>query len=245
MHHVPQPKDQARILTAALQDLGLELPHQQALEVAAKMMGYKDWQTHSAALKIEQAAKPTPAVVAAPTVLPGPEDGDIYEALVTVDQTMSARIRVRAEDPEQARELLREAAAAQYPRGFEVDEGNYRGVSDYYLADPDALENLSEPVMDDGSCDHWAKATWEDADHRYEVEMSRDEPDNSDEEAQAAVSLILRLHRGGKTLEQPGTLEVHGDLRDYLQDMLDEYEFNDLFGKMRLHWLKAQYKVTR
>ena len=245
MHHVPQPKDQAHILTAALRELGLELPQQQALEVTAKMMGYKDWQTHSAAFKTEQAAKPASMPIPRSPALMGPEDGDIYEALVTVDQTMSARIRVRAEDPDQARELLREAAAAQYPQGFEVDEGNYRGVSDYYLADPDALENLSEPVLDDGSCDHWAKATWEDADHRYEVEMSRDEPDNSDEDTQAAVSLMLRLHRGGKTLEQPGTLEVHGDLRDYLQEMLDDYEFNDLFGKMRLHWLKAQYKVSR
>lgn len=141
MHHIPKPQDQARIVKSELRAMNLVIPHQDALELVAKVMGFKDWKTMSgSALELALPTAPNlqmPTRTAIPLI--GPEDGDIYEGLVTVDMTLSARIQVRAYDKEEAQRLLREAGHAQYPTAFEVDDGNYRGPSDFYLGDSDAV----------------------------------------------------------------------------------------------------------
>jgi hypothetical protein len=229
MHHVPQPQDQARILKSVLETFGIPLPHRKALEAVARVMGYKDWQTHSAAFTQEQAAKHAKAQ--ALQTIPGPADGDLYEALVTVDQTLSARIRVRAHSDEEARQALSSAGAAQYPHGFEVDEGNYRGTADFYLGDPDAIENLSEPELYDND-DFWAKATWRDEQFGYEIELSRDEPDVSNDERRSKVTCFLRLSRDGATQEQQSRLNVYGHLGTYLEECIEEGDFDENFAKL-------------
>jgi hypothetical protein len=49
MHQIPQPKEQARLLKAALAKHGIKLDHQDALETVATVMGFRSWQTMAAA----------------------------------------------------------------------------------------------------------------------------------------------------------------------------------------------------
>jgi len=49
MHQIPQPKDQARLLKAALAARGIKLAHQEALEVVALTMGFRNWKSMAAA----------------------------------------------------------------------------------------------------------------------------------------------------------------------------------------------------
>lgn len=242
MHHVPQPQDQARILKAVLEDFGIKLPHRKALEAIARVMGHKDWQTHSAAFVQEQAAKHLKAQ--ALQAIPGPEDGDLYEALVTVDQTLSARVRVRAYNEEEAKERLREAGAAQYPHGFEVDDGNYRGSSDFYLGDPDSVENLSEPQFYDND-NFWAKVTWKDEQVAYSIELSRDEPDVSSDERRSKVTGTLTVSHDRATQEQTVRLNVYGHLETFLEACLNEGDFDERLEKLKTRLLSQLRKSGR
>jgi hypothetical protein len=230
MKNVPQPKEQARILKAALAEMGVPLKHQAALGVVARLMGARDWPTLSAAFEAEQEQRAAQqrAVSQAMSAIAGPEDGDLYEALVTVDQTLSARIRVRAHSLEEAKGMFGSAACAQYPHGFELDDGNYRGPSDFYLGDSDAVENLSEPQFDeDGVSDYSASATWQDERFTYRVELSRDEPDCASESRRAKVTQTLTVTREGVSLSRESRLEVYGDLQDYLREAIAEGDLED------------------
>jgi len=242
MHHVPQPQDQARILKSVLETFGIPLPHRKALEAVARVMGYKDWQTHSAAFTQEQAAKHAKAQVL--QTIPGPADGDLYEALVTVDQTLSARIRVRAHSEEEARQALSTAGAAQYPHGFEVDDGNYRGTADFYLGDPDAIENLSKPEFYDND-NFWAKVTWRDEHFAYAIDLSRDEPDVSSDERRSKVTGKLSVSRDGATQEQEVRLNVYGHLETFLEACLDEGDFDERFEKLKKRLMSQLRKNGR
>lgn len=242
MHHVPQPQDQARILKSVLETFGITLPHRKALEAVARVMGHKDWQTHSAAFTQEQAAKHAKAQ--ALQTIPGPADGDLYEALVTVDQTLSARIRVRAHSDEEARQALSNAGAAQYPHGFEVDEGNYRGPADFYLGDPDAMENLSKPEFYDND-NFWAKVSWRDEHFAYAIDLSRDEPDVSNDERRSKVTGTLSVSRDGATQEQEVRLNVYGHLETYLESCLEEGDFDERFEKLKKRLMSQLRKGGR
>lgn len=230
MHHVPQPQDQARILKAVLEEFGVKLPHRKALEAIARVMGHKDWQTHSAAFESDRTAKSAKEAVLG--TVSGPADGDLYEALVTVDQSLSARIRVRARDDDEAQRLLREAGATQYPHGFEVDEGNYRGSSDFYLGDPASMENLSKPEFYDND-NFWAKVTWSDEQFAYGIELSRDEPDVSNDERRSKVTGTLSASRNGATFELQTRLNVYGHLESFLEAGLAEGDFVEHFEKLK------------
>lgn len=228
MHHIPKPQDQARILAKALKNLNVDVKHQDALELIAKVMGHKNWKTMSAAIDATPAVAPSAAI---PHTIPdilGPADGDVYEALVTVDMTLSARIKVRADSPEEAQTLLREAGAAQYPRGFEVDE-NYRGSCDFYLGDPDDITNLSE-VEYSSEGNHYGSATWADERYSYKLEISRSEPDNSDEDESSNCTLTLTIsaENGVKVTLEDDDYEIHNDdLAEWLEEACDEGDFDD------------------
>ncbi|WP_155989644.1 hypothetical protein [Thioalkalivibrio sp. ALE19] len=76
-----------------------------------------------------------------PQILNGPKPGDrTYEAIVTRDTTESAVVRVFAEDEEEAATIMTDHGHAS-KAVFEVDEGNH--VREYYLGDPDAIEDVS------------------------------------------------------------------------------------------------------
>lgn len=239
MHHIPKPQDQARILETALKSLDLHLPHQTALQVIAKVMGYKDWKTMSAASKEALAIVEAPPVVErAPAREPeirGPADGKLYESLVTVDMTLSARIQVRAYDEAQAEELLREAGHAQYPTGFEVDE-NYRGPSDFYMGDPDSITCLTPGQVEyDSDGDYWGTASWEEDGLSYKICASRPNSDNSDEELWAEVEVSLHVtHANGVTVAKTLTdYEVHSDnLADWIEECIDNGDFDDEFSAL-------------
>lgn len=239
MHHTPMPQDQARILKKELEDFNIDVKHQDALQLIAKVMGYKNWKTMSAAMVAAPvAAAPAPAVI--PHRMPdliGPADGDIYEALVTVDMTLSGRVKVRANSEDEAKSLFGQAGELQYPHGFELDEGNYRGACDFYLGDSDSVENLSgvEPEIEfDGQGGYYGSATWTDERFTYKIEISRDNPDSSDEEEQSEATLSITVSdAAGNKVSEDSDYEVHHDnLADYLEETLDEGDFDDDLDKL-------------
>lgn len=239
MHHIPKPQDQARILETALKAMDIRLPHQDALQVIAKVMGYKDWKTMSAASKESLAVvEAAPVVERAPASEPeirGPADGKLYEGLVTVDMTLSARIQVRAYNEAQAQELLCEAGHAQYPQGFEVDE-NYRGSCDFYLGDPSAITNLSLGEVEyESDGDHYGRAEWQDERFTYKIIMSRPNSDCSDEEewSKVEVTLVVEDESGTKVSQEVPDYEVHTDnLGDWIEECIDNGDFDEQFDAL-------------
>lgn len=240
MQHQPQPKDQARILKAALNELNLGIKHQDALEVVAKMMGFRDWKTMSATFeRVEEDKK---AEARALSTIMGPEDGQLYEALVTVDQTMSATVRVRAHSKSEAEELLSEAGQAQFPHGFTLDDGNYRGVGDFYF-DSEDVENISKPEYDQDG-EHYGTARWSDGQFDYGITLSRNEPDTSNEDRWAKCTVTLTVSQGEVSVSKDlRGYECHDDEpASHLQDCVDEGDFDEDFEKLA-NKLKRQLKL--
>ena len=242
MHHLPKPQDQARILKDALKALNLGVKHQDALEVVAKMMGFRNWKTLSATSLEAETSSPPGATPKAeePVVLKGPADGDIYEAFVTIGEagvTMSARIQVRAYSLEDARELLPVAGFAQFPKGFEIDEGNWPRSSEFYLGDPNDVENISNPGSGDTievEFDHhgedWGSAKWSEGGFDYLIMMNRLEPDNGgDEDAWAQCEITITVSRDGVKCEEViKDYECHRDnLAEWLEECWDHGDFNE------------------
>ena len=236
MHHIPKPQDQARILENALKEMGTSVEHQVALQLIAKVMGHKNWKTMSAAVGSVPQMAPS---VAIPHRLPemlGPEDGDIYEALVTVDMTLSGRVKVRAYSEDEAKALFGQAGEAQYPHGFELDEGNYRGACDFYL-DSDSVENLTGVVREvefDGQGSYYGSATWTDERFTYKIDVSRDNPDSSDEDEESKATLSITISdAAGNNVSEDFDYEVHNDnLADYLEETLDDGDFDEDIDKL-------------
>lgn len=159
MHPLPSAKTQARLLRQHLSKLGFTVPHQDCLEAVALVMGFKDWKTYCAAdgpSKIMPLSAPTAPVASTSA----PNDawakaarnvdesaGALYTVPVTVDVTMTAQVLVRASDTQSAAEHARRLAKENYPAGFELDEGNYHGLADFYVSDADAVtcEGSPEP----------------------------------------------------------------------------------------------------
>lgn len=240
MKNVPQPKEQARVLKAALTQLGMDIKHQDALAVVASMMGVRDWPTLSASF--EAAEEHRQAAQKVLSRIDGPSDGDLFEALVTVDQTMSARIRVRAHSLEDAKQMFGPVACAQYPHGFELDEGNYRGPSDFYLGDSDAVENLSDPEIETESGDFAASATWRDDRFSFRIDLSRNEGDSSDDERRARTTEIITVSLDDVNVQRTRRLEVYGNLGDYLSEVLDDGDYDDVFDELSA---KLERKLKR
>lgn len=240
MKNVPQPKEQARVLKAALAQLGMKIKHQDALTVVASMMGVRDWPTLSASFEAAEEQRQTAQKIL--SRIDGPSDGDLFEALVTVDQTMSAYIRVRAHSLEDAKQMFGSVACAQYPHGFELDEGNYRGPSDFYLGDSDAVENLSEPEIDTESGDFSASATWSDDRFSFRIDLSRDEGDSSDDERRARVTETITVSCGEVNVQRTKRLEVYDDLGGYLSEVLDDGDYDDVFVELAA---KLERKLKR
>lgn len=146
-----QIKKQAQTLQSELSKLQAIVKYQDALEVLAKINGYRSWQamsallepasakdkdTHppryTASLEPHRTAIKTPYGTSAQSEIPG--TGFLYRVPVAVDTSMSATVLVRARDRgeaiSRAKELVIDGKAL-----LEVDEGNYRGASDYYCPD--------------------------------------------------------------------------------------------------------------
>lgn len=140
MLRVPEAKNQARLLSKTLKTLlGITVGHQDALEVIAKLNGQASWRVLAA--QSERAPSgPTEAELLHDEI-PGDPQLPLWDVLLTVDTSMSRHLRVHARNEEDALEVARNHAADTGGAGFEVDEGNYRGASDYYLGDPD--ENIT------------------------------------------------------------------------------------------------------
>jgi hypothetical protein len=240
MKNVPQPKEQARVLKTALKDLGMSIKHQDALSIVAGIMGVRDWPTLSA--DFEAAERNRQAGQLALSKIQGPEDGDLFEAIVTVDQTMSARIRVRAHSLEDAKRMFGSAGHAQYPHGFELDDANYRSASAFYLGDSDDVENLSTPEYDSDCGDFSASVTWKDARFDYRVDVSRDEPDCSNDERRAKVTETLTLSHGKVSVESTSKDQIFESLGGYLESTVDAGDFDHLFAALAA---KLERKLKR
>jgi hypothetical protein len=82
--------------------------------------------------------------------VPGDASSPVWSIPLTVDMTLSANVLAHGRDPQEARQTAAEFAAS--PQGFglfSLDEGNYRGPSDFYCADPQDIECV--PAGDSGN----------------------------------------------------------------------------------------------
>lgn len=78
-----------------------------------------------------------------------PEAGEgdrVFRVPVTVDYTLTRAVVVRADDVGEAIEAAREFAAARFPAGFSIDEGNYRGACDFYVPDDESVYEIEPPA---------------------------------------------------------------------------------------------------
>ncbi len=77
--------------------------------------------------------------------IPGDTSKPIWSVPLTVDMTLSARIQAHGDDPNEALNAARQFAASSSGNGlFSLDEGNYRGASDFYCGDPDSIELVDQ-----------------------------------------------------------------------------------------------------
>lgn len=131
-------KTLARRLGNHLEKTGMKVPHSKLLHAVSASLGESDW--HVLRAKAEKMSVPQAANMAIAQddydqkTIPG--KGFLWSVPVTVDATLTANVLVRAVDEGKAVETARELAM-QGAVKFEVDEGNYRGLADYYVADPE------------------------------------------------------------------------------------------------------------
>lgn len=88
--------------------------------------------------------------------VPGDPALPLWSVPLTVDMTLSATVLAHGVDREEALGQAREFAASPDGYGmFSLDEGNYRGPSDFYCGDPEAVEpvepsSVDLPALQDG-----------------------------------------------------------------------------------------------
>ncbi len=139
-----------------LSKLDAKVPHTKLLHAVAASLGESDWQVlvHSTSAE-PQAPQATDEQGSGWTANSGaqpyiPGSGYLWRVPVTVDASMTAFVKVRARDKEEAMSLARRFAADGNAR-FEVDEGNYRSLADHYIGDnsDDAVHRLpdDEPAL--------------------------------------------------------------------------------------------------
>jgi hypothetical protein len=236
MHHIPHPKDQAEMLTAIAKVRGWQLGKQDALEVVAQLQGFKNWQTLSASLDASLKSKPEPLRPNVPVAPCRNKEGKkLYEANVTADTTMTARLAVWATDQDDAIGKLVEFGGKLWKHGdpaFEHDEGN-QDSADVYLGDENDIETLSVLHIDgDDMC---ASASWADERGAYRIWYTRDEPDHADDSRRNAVTTSIECTpnlQGAKLLEKElagddGTSCSEGDLKSDLVRAVKEGNFED------------------
>ncbi|MDO8415218.1 MAG: hypothetical protein Q7S87_03280 [Agitococcus sp.] len=155
MNNISNPKVLAKAMSKLLPSLlGKPLPYQEALELVATLAGAKNWQTYCAGLG-NVLAEPLQQEVSEQGRRDGmqwsvPGEGEAYLVPITVDTTATAMIKVRATSSLAAIDVARAYAASGSPCPFEIDEGNYRGLADYYCPDDSSvelIEDTPEPVI--------------------------------------------------------------------------------------------------
>lgn len=126
--------------------------HYELAAEKAEKLGYSDCRCfdqhdpaglHMLALEAMQSVKEQAEV-------PGQAADPEWEVPLTLDMTLSATIRVRAGDRAEAISMAREYASTKGYGLFSLDEGNYRGASDFYVGDPAGVQ-LAEEAGDAGA----------------------------------------------------------------------------------------------
>lgn len=147
-------KTLARRIGNQLVKLDAKVAHSKLLHAVAASLGENDWQV----LVHSQTASAVPVKAASTEALGWPDNGQVqpfipgtgylYGVPVTVDTTMTAFLKVRARDEEEAMALARQFAQEGNAK-FEIDEGNYRGLGDHYVGDKESVYRLNdtEPAL--------------------------------------------------------------------------------------------------
>jgi len=236
MHHTPDLKSKAATLRQLiLDDFKLDVPHQEALRYVARLEGYKDWQTASAA----QQAAVSDADESGLLVVPCEDTAGcaFYTALATVDVTMSAHIGVWAKNKGDAADAIREHAQELYQagEGFALDDGNHRRACDFYMND--SLECVSRPEVEGD--DAYVDATYQVDESYRRVQLSRNEPDHARDDRRARVETTLTLSKGITSVSRTLRSDVCGDLQSYVRTAIQEGDFDEEFKRLSVRLEKA------
>lgn len=126
----------ARRIGDQLKKHDAKVSHSKLLHAVAASLGETDWQVLSHKGESAAAEVVSPSFEAedrpAQTFIPG--SGYLWRVPVSVDSSMTAIVKVRARDKTEAMSLAKRFAYEGNAR-FEVDDGNYRGLSDHYVSD--------------------------------------------------------------------------------------------------------------
>ncbi len=153
MLRTPEPKEQARLLAQLLKAEGLTLAHQKALNIVARLAGYRSWNVMDAALKT---AGTTPRESAAAAT--APDDAFLASLIDAAESVVSQADTEGCSDDltvtsasavERLEELLqahrRGEAPARNPRTYTV---HGFGVGDVHSLRPDLSDDEAMQVLD-------------------------------------------------------------------------------------------------
>ncbi|KWU26329.1 glyoxalase superfamily protein [Burkholderia cenocepacia] len=235
MHHTPNLKSKAEILAQLFNEQGMQLAHQQALDFVARLEGFKDWHTASAA----QPKVPDDLAVAL-HIQPRADKSEceLFTALATVDVTMSAHIGVWAADADEARGFVRSYAADLYRenKGFELDEGNMRRAADFYLNE--TPESVSTPEIEGDNS--YVDATYQVDEYDRRVQLSREQPDHSSDERRARVEATLTVSYGVVSFSRTLKVSVYGSLSSYARTAIEEGDFDEAFEALTARVIRGR-----
>ena len=145
MLNVDDFKAQARKLVTLLAAHQGPVLYQDALDLLARAQGNRSWKALSAKLVSAQPqGSPRPHLTGSDepvrrTQHDVPGIGFLYRVPVTVDTSMTAYVQARGLTRDDAIEAARDYAFDGNV-SFDIDEGNYRGRSDHYCPDAQAVE---------------------------------------------------------------------------------------------------------
>ena len=171
--------------------------------------------------------EPLKAVKLPARVVAGDAADELFSVMLTVDMTMSNRLLVRARDRNHALELAREFASSNQ-EGFEIDEGNYRGGSDYYLGDSDeGIQPLSDETNADGD-DMFAQiSVYSREGYELRASLSRLEPDCSDGDRCCACEFSIAIADTDFSYTTEESV-AEGSLREHLSFLARSGELQEL-----------------
>lgn len=197
----------ARRIGAQLAKHDAKVSHSKLLHAVAASLGETDWQVLLHKKEPSPVSESVPEVETSDWSAKGgsqrfvPGTGYLWRVPVTVDSSMTAFVKVRARDKDEAMQVAR-LFASEGNAKFDVDEGNYRGMADHYVGDTsDAAvhriedDDLSIPVkFDQNSMRAQAGpyvvelANLGDDDELFWVDLSVYDPDEEEPELESCLS---------------------------------------------------------
>lgn len=218
MTTVPDLLDQANALRAELSNRGLNLAQDEALAIVLRLREMPSTSAAQPASANSECLEPL---------------GDLYEALVSVNVPLRARVSVYAKTSEEADIALLQTAKAQYPIGFMAGPFIPKDCLEFILEPKSLPPGVTWSSSADSSVG--TAAIWGDDDFAYEISVIAQPPKGERLEEGCPVTVTLRLsNKRDERLEKTlGSFTTGSNLTDWLSAALKENDFLEYFDQMK------------